>query len=95
MIPIHFLSVEHSKFQEKFGKEKGTRITHGLGILSGWGFFIFLFGIWFSPQPRFSIFLLPELILIIPSINYSIPLINIFFFISTHNLWGVVRNHWS
>ena len=54
IVPIHFLSVEHSRLDSKFGKEKGFKVGAALGMISGWGFFLFLFGLWISPQERFS-----------------------------------------
>ncbi|NVM52732.1 MAG: isoprenylcysteine carboxylmethyltransferase family protein [Candidatus Helarchaeota archaeon] len=77
LIPIHFLSVEHLKLQEKYGKEKGDKIAKILGMISGWGFFIFLFGIWISPQPRFTIPFFQDLAIVIPIINLSIPLFHL------------------
>lgn len=77
MVPLHFLSVEHLKLQEKYGKEKGTKIGDILGMVSGWGFFLFWFGVWFSPQPRFIIPLLDYLIINIPIINLPIILIHL------------------
>jgi hypothetical protein len=47
-IPIHFLSVEHLKLQERYGKAKGRKICVICGLISGWGFFIFWIGIWLS-----------------------------------------------
>lgn len=73
MVPLHFLSVEHLKLQKKYGKEKGTKIGDILGMVSGWGFFLFWFGVWLSPQLRFTIPLLEYLIINIPIINLSIP----------------------
>jgi protein-S-isoprenylcysteine O-methyltransferase Ste14 len=64
--------VNHLKFQKKFGKEKGMKITKIFGYISGWGFFLFLFGIWLSPQPRFRIPFLQEILISIPIINSSI-----------------------
>lgn len=55
IIPIYFLSVEHIKFQAKYGREKGLKIAKILGLISGWAFFFFLFGLWISPQPKFNI----------------------------------------
>ncbi|NHI90786.1 MAG: hypothetical protein EAX87_14805, partial [Candidatus Thorarchaeota archaeon] len=55
IIPIYFLSVEHNKLDERFGKEKGYKVGAALGMASGWGFFIFLIGLWISPQERFSL----------------------------------------
>jgi protein-S-isoprenylcysteine O-methyltransferase Ste14 len=77
MVPVHFLSVEHLKLQEKYGKEKGTKIGDILGMVSGWGFFMFWFGVWLSPQFRFTIPLLEYLIINIPIINFSIPLTHV------------------
>ncbi|MFX1483117.1 MAG: methyltransferase family protein [Promethearchaeota archaeon] len=54
VVPIHFMSVEHFKLDTKYGKERGIKIGAALGMASGWGFFIFLFGLWISPQERFS-----------------------------------------
>jgi len=73
MVPIHFLSVEHLKFQKRYGANKGNKITGILGLVSGWGFFIFWFGIWISPQPRLVIPFMQNPSIIIPIINFSIP----------------------
>ncbi|MFX0075963.1 MAG: methyltransferase family protein [Candidatus Hermodarchaeota archaeon] len=73
MVPLHFLSVEHLKFQDKYGIDKGVKITSILGLTSGWGFFIFWFGIWISPQPRFIIPFLQNPSISIPIINFPIP----------------------
>lgn len=54
MLPLHFLSVEHKKFRKKYGEQRGKKITNILGMTSGWGFFLFLFGLWVAPQTRFS-----------------------------------------
>jgi protein-S-isoprenylcysteine O-methyltransferase Ste14 len=58
VIPFHFLSVEHQRLDSRFGEERGYRIGAALGMISGWGFFLFLFGLWISPQPRFVIMVL-------------------------------------
>jgi protein-S-isoprenylcysteine O-methyltransferase Ste14 len=55
VVPIHFLSVEHSRLDTKYGEVRGYKIGAALGMISGWGFFLFLIGIWVSPQDRFSI----------------------------------------
>jgi len=81
MVPLHFLSVEHLKLQKKYGEEKGTKIGNILGLISGWGFFMFWFGVWLSPQPRFIIPILENMIFIIPIINLAIPLIHLLIFI--------------
>ncbi|MFX0174208.1 MAG: hypothetical protein ACFE9L_20195 [Candidatus Hodarchaeota archaeon] len=45
IFPIYFLSLEHTKLQKKYGIEKGKIIGDILGMISGWGYFLFLFGI--------------------------------------------------
>ena len=77
MVPLHFLSVEHLKFQKKFGLDKGNKITGILGLTSGWGFFMFWFGVWISPQPRFIIPFMQNLIINVPVINFSIPIFHL------------------
>ncbi len=74
VIPLHFLSVEHLKLQDRYGKEKGTKVGEIYGLISGWGFFFFWIGIWVSPQPRFSIPILQNLSVLVPVVNFSIPL---------------------
>jgi protein-S-isoprenylcysteine O-methyltransferase Ste14 len=58
VVPLHFLSVEHENLDTTYGKEKGYRIGAALGMTSGWGFFLFLFGLWISPQPTFVVMIL-------------------------------------
>jgi len=77
MVPFHFLSVEHLKLQKRYGKKKGIKIGDTLGLISGWGFFMFWFGVWLSPQPHFIIPILEDFKLIIPFINFSIPIIHL------------------
>lgn len=77
MVPLHFLSVEHLKFQKKYGTEKGDKITEILGLTSGWGFFAFWFGIWISPQPRLIIPIMSIPSFNIPIINFSIPIFHL------------------
>ena len=81
ILPLYFWSLEHTKLQQKFSPEKGTRIGDYLGLISGWGFFFFLFGIWVSPQPRFVIPILQDILLPVPVINFSIPLIHLIIFV--------------
>ncbi len=76
MIPLHFISVEHITLQNRYGKEKGVKIGDALGMFSGWGFFIFWFGVWISPQPHFTIPILENLAIVIPIINLSIPILH-------------------
>ena len=89
IFPLYFWSLEHTKLREKFGVEKGNRIGDILGLISGWGYFLFLFGIWLSPQPQFVFPLLPEWSFIIPFGNTSIPAIHclIFLVIMIPVLW--------
>jgi protein-S-isoprenylcysteine O-methyltransferase Ste14 len=77
IIPFYFLSVEHQKLQRRYGKEKGNHIGEILGIISGWGFFTFWIGIWISPQPRFTISVFQDFLIMIPVINFAIPLFNL------------------
>ena len=76
-IPLHFLSVEHLKLQKRYGKEKGTKIGEIYGFISGWGFFFFWMGIWVSPQPRFTITILQNLSVLLPVVDFSIPLLHL------------------
>ncbi|MBD3228328.1 MAG: DUF1295 domain-containing protein [Candidatus Lokiarchaeota archaeon] len=76
IFPIYYLSLEHNRLENKFGKEKGRKIGNILGMISGWGFYIFWMGIWFSPQPRFTIPLL-NIFFIIPFFDFILPLIHI------------------
>ncbi len=83
ILPLYFLSLEHKKLQQKYGHEKGTKIGDLLGLISGWGFFIFLFGIWLSPQPRFTIPLLEGYSFLVPIFKFKIPLVHLIIFIPT------------
>ena len=78
MVPLHFASVEHLKLETKYGNEKGRKIGEILGLVSGWGFFLFWTGIWVSPQPRFHILsALPNLPIDLSFIKVSIPLLHV------------------
>ncbi|NIR86222.1 isoprenylcysteine carboxylmethyltransferase family protein [Candidatus Bathyarchaeota archaeon] len=81
-VPLHFLSVEHLKLQERYGKEKGTKIGEIYGLISGWSFFFFWMGIWVSPQPRFTVPILQNLSVSVPVVNFSIPLLHLIVCIS-------------
>jgi len=76
-IPLHFLSVEHIRLQNRYGKEKGTKIGEIYGLISGWVFFFFWMGIWVSHQPRFSISILQNLPVLVPVVNFSLPLFHL------------------
>ena len=81
IIPPYFFSVEHTKLKEEYGKEKGKKIGEMLGMISGWGFFIFWFGMWFSPQARFSISVFQDLVIQIPFVNFKLDLANFLIFL--------------
>ncbi len=55
VVPLHFWSVEHEMLHERFGREKGRKVGEALGLISGWGSFLFSIGVWLSPQPHFSL----------------------------------------
>jgi len=76
-IPLHFLSVEHLKLQKRYGKKKGNKIGEIYGLISGWGFFLFWIGIWFSPQPRFTIPIFQNVSGSVPVVSFSIPLLHL------------------
>ncbi len=65
LLPLHFLSVEHTRLDAHYGKEKGKKIGSILGVISGWGYFLFLFGVWLSPQEQFSLPILDQPIIVL------------------------------
>jgi len=77
VVPVHFLSVEHLKLQIRYGKKKGTEIGKILGLVSGWGFFLFWMGIWISPQPRFVLPFFQNITNLISLVGFSTPLLNL------------------
>jgi protein-S-isoprenylcysteine O-methyltransferase Ste14 len=81
VIPIHFLSVEHLRLEEKYGKNKGRRIGKIYSLISGWGFFLFWAGLWFSPQSRFVVPAFSNLVIEIPFANFTIPAVHLVIFI--------------
>jgi protein-S-isoprenylcysteine O-methyltransferase Ste14 len=81
VIPFHFISVEHSKLQEKYGKDKSRKIGDAYSFISGWGFFIFWAGLWFSSQPRFTVPVFENLAFLVPVVNFSIPLLHLIVFV--------------
>ncbi len=97
VIPLYFLSVMHLKLQEKYGKEKGIKIGEISGVISGWGFFLFWFGMWVSPQPRFTFPVFQNLSVLVPAIGFSIPMLHLAIFLPffTAGVWlgieGVVE----
>ncbi|MBN1216186.1 MAG: isoprenylcysteine carboxylmethyltransferase family protein [Candidatus Lokiarchaeota archaeon] len=76
VLPFYFWSLEHKKFKDRFGKEKGNQITQTFGIISSICFFCFWIGIWISPQPIFIIPLFQEFYFFIPIFNIRISLIH-------------------
>ncbi len=80
LIP-YFLSLEHQKLEDKYGKEKGKKIGEIYGLISGWLFFLFWFGIWFSPQERFIIPILQNFSIQIFQFGLTISLVNLLIFI--------------
>ena len=80
MLP-YFLSLEHLKLEEKYGKQKGKRVGEILGMVSGWGFFLFWFGLWFSPQERFLFPFLQSFSIQISILNLPIYLVNLLVFV--------------
>ena len=81
IIPPYYRSVEHSKLEEKYGREKGKRIGEMLGMISGWGFFVFWFGIWLSPQDRFVIPFYQDVYVQIPILGLTVYLVNFLIFL--------------
>jgi len=71
ILPLYALSLEHTKLDNKYGTEKGKKIGSIYGLISGWGFFIFWFGTWLAPQPKFTVPFLQ-----VPTL-FSIPLLNL------------------
>jgi protein-S-isoprenylcysteine O-methyltransferase Ste14 len=80
MLP-YFLSLEHLKLEEKYGKERGKKIGSIYGVVSGWGFFLFWLGIWLSPQDKFIIPFFQDFSIQIPRLSLVIYLINVLVFI--------------
>jgi protein-S-isoprenylcysteine O-methyltransferase Ste14 len=81
VLPLYFWSLEHRKLQQKYGTAKGTRIGDALGLISGWGFFLFWIGIWVSPQPRFTVPVFQNLSIFVPIFSFSISLIQLLIFV--------------
>lgn len=77
----YFFSLEHLKLEQKYGKQKGKKIGEIYGVISGWGFFLFWFGIWLSPQERFAILFLQDFSIQISQLGLTIFLVNLLIFI--------------
>ena len=80
IFPLYIWSLEHQTLQKKFGKSKGEKIGDILGLISGWGYFLFMFGIWIAPQPRFSIPLFSEISFMLPVVNLNTPILHVLIF---------------
>jgi protein-S-isoprenylcysteine O-methyltransferase Ste14 len=83
----YFLSLEHKKLEKKYGKQKGKKIGNIYGLISGWGFFLFWFGIWLSPQERFIISIFQNFSIQISLLGLTIYLVNFLVFIPFF-VWG-------
>jgi protein-S-isoprenylcysteine O-methyltransferase Ste14 len=81
ILPLYFLSLEHLKLEEKYGGRKAERISNVCGFVSGWGFFLFWFGVWFSPQTRFAIPVFQEFLVGMPLLNVTILLLHLVIFV--------------
>ena len=81
ILPLYFLSLEHLKLEEKYGGRKAERISNVCGVVSGWGFFLFWFGVWFSPQTRFAIPVFQEFLVGMPLLNVTILLLHLVIFV--------------
>ena len=81
IIPPYFLSIEHLRLEGKYGRKKGRRVGEIFGMISGWGFFLFWFGIWFSPQERFLIPIFQDLSIRIPVLGLALYPINVLVFL--------------
>jgi protein-S-isoprenylcysteine O-methyltransferase Ste14 len=80
-LPLYFLSFEHLKLEENYGGRKAEKIGGAFGVVSGWGFFLFWFGIWFSPQTQFASPIFQEQLVSLPLLNITIPLLHLVVFI--------------
>ena len=81
VIPIHFSSVEHLRLEEEYGRDRGRRIGEIYSLISGWGFFLFWAGLWFSPQPRFVAPVFPNLAVTVPFASFTIQITHLMIFI--------------
>jgi protein-S-isoprenylcysteine O-methyltransferase Ste14 len=81
VIPIHFSSVEHLRLEEKYGRDRGRRIGEIYSLISGWGFFLFWVGLWFSPQSRFVVPVFPNLAVTVPFASFTIQITHLMIFI--------------
>jgi protein-S-isoprenylcysteine O-methyltransferase Ste14 len=91
-LPLHFLSVNHTKLSKGLKKQRAEKVGKILGIISGWGYFLCLILLWMLPQPHFAIPLLTIKIYTIPLFDIPLYLLNIIFalpFISISVWFGI------
>ena len=81
VMPIHFSSVEHLRLEEKYGRNKGRSIGEIYSLFSGWGFFLFWAGLWFSPQSRFVVPVFPNLAVTVPVVSFTIQIAHLMIFV--------------
>jgi protein-S-isoprenylcysteine O-methyltransferase Ste14 len=79
-LPLYFLSLEHQKVEKKYGARKAKKISDIYGIISGWSFFLFWFGVWFSPQSRYIIPIFDDLLIHLQILNITIPILHLVIF---------------
>ncbi|MFX0115677.1 MAG: methyltransferase family protein [Candidatus Hodarchaeota archaeon] len=72
MIFLHFRSVEHTKLQEKYGKEGGIRLGKIYAMISSLEF-VFWVGLWVSPQQIFVIPMFSDFVVSIANLSTAIP----------------------
>lgn len=78
-LPLHFLSVNHTKLNNMFQKNIAEKVGTILGFISGWGYFILLFLLWIVPQPNFITPFLPIKLIQLPFVNIPVYLGNTIF----------------
>ena len=76
----YFLSLEHIKLENAYCKKKGKKLGEIFGLISGWGFFLFWFGLWISPQAKFVIPFLQDFSIKIPLLDLTIYIGNFLLF---------------
>jgi hypothetical protein len=76
-VPLHFRSVDHTQLQKKYGIVRGIQLGTLYRMISGWMEFIFLIGLWISPQPHFSIPFFSSSSLEVPLLDFPVPLLHV------------------
>ncbi len=80
-IPIHYVSVEHARLEQKHGRITGIKVGELYGHVSAYMLFASLIGLWFSPQPRITIPILRRVSLVVPGIHHVIPVVHLMLFV--------------